>query len=99
MPGPAARVGDTTATGDTITGPGVPTVLIGGIPASVLGNAVSGVACVGAIMVGSLTVLIMNRPAATVDSQVVGTKPPPPGVPITTAVAKGALNVIIGPSS
>ena len=56
MPGPAARVGDTTATGDTITGPGVPTVLIGGMPAAVLGDMVSGAACVGAITLGSFTV-------------------------------------------
>ena len=98
MPGPAARVGDTTATGDTITGPGVPTVLIGGMPAAVVGDMVSGAACVGAIMMGSLTVMIMGRPAATIGSQVVGMKPPPPpGVPITTAVAKGAMNVLIGP--
>ncbi len=98
MPGPAARVGDTTATGDTITGPGVPTVLIGGMPASVLGDMVSGAACIGEITLGSITVHIMSRPAATVGSQVVGMKPPPPpGVPITTAVAKGAMNVLIGP--
>ena len=98
MPGPAARVGDTTATGDAITGPGVPTVLIGGMPAAVLGDIVSGAACVGTITLGSMTVLIMNRPAATVGSQVIGMKPPPPpGVPITTVVAKGAMNVIFGP--
>ncbi len=97
MPGPAARVGDTTATGDTITGPGVLTVLIGGMPAAVLGDMVSGAACIGAITLGSFTVFIMNRPAATIGSQVMGMKPPPPpGVPITTAVAKGAMNVIIG---
>ncbi len=97
MPGPAARVGDTTATGDAITGPGVPNVLIGGMPASVVGDMVSGAACIGAITMGSFTVLIMGRPAATVGSQVVGMKPPPPpGVPITTAVAKGAMNVIFG---
>jgi uncharacterized Zn-binding protein involved in type VI secretion len=35
---PAARVGDTTAHGGTITGPGVATVLIGGMPASVVGD-------------------------------------------------------------
>ena len=39
---------------------------------------------------------VMVSPVA-VGSQVVGMKPPPPpGVPITTAVAKGAMNVIIG---
>ena len=96
MPGPAARVGDTTATGDAITGPGVPTVLIGGMPAAVLGDMVSGAACVGAITLGSFTVLIMNRPAATVGSMVAGANPAT-GVPVTTTVAMGAMNVMFGP--
>ncbi|MBI1919797.1 MAG: PAAR domain-containing protein [Geobacter sp.] len=34
----AARVGDTTTHGGTITGPGSPTVLIGGKPAAVAGD-------------------------------------------------------------
>jgi uncharacterized Zn-binding protein involved in type VI secretion len=35
---PAARVGDITNHGGTITGPGVSTVLIGGMPAAVVGD-------------------------------------------------------------
>ena len=35
---PAARVTDLTAHGGTITGPGVPTVFIGGLPAATLGD-------------------------------------------------------------
>jgi uncharacterized Zn-binding protein involved in type VI secretion len=35
---PAARVGDLTNHGGTCVGPGVPTVLIGGMPAAVLGD-------------------------------------------------------------
>lgn len=34
----AARVGDLTTHGGVITGPGAPTVLIGGMPAAVLGD-------------------------------------------------------------
>ncbi len=34
----AARVGDTTNHGGTIVGPGAPTVLIGGMPAAVVGD-------------------------------------------------------------
>ena len=34
----AARVGDTTTHGGTITGPGMTTVLIGGMPAAVMGD-------------------------------------------------------------
>ena len=53
MPFPAARIGDMTATGDVVTGPGVPNVLIENMPASVMGDMVSGAACVGSITQGS----------------------------------------------
>jgi len=94
MPFPAARMGDTTASGDAITGPGVPTVLIGGQPASVMGDMVSGAACVGSIIMGSPTVLIGNRPAARVSSQVAGANPAT-GVPVSTAVGMGCVTVLI----
>lgn len=52
--------------GGPVVGPGVPTVLIGSLPAAVLGdNAV----CVGppdVIIMGSTTVLIGSKPAARV---------------------------------
>ena len=93
---PAARLGDITATGDAITGPGVPTVLIGGLPAAVVGDMVSGAACVGTITMGSATVLISGRPAARVTSMVVGTNPAS-GVPVSTAVGPpGCPTVLIG---
>ena len=50
--------------GGPITGPGVPTVLIGGMPASVLGDMA---VCVGppdSIAMGSATVMIGGMPAA-----------------------------------
>lgn len=94
MPFPAARVGDTTMTGDTITGPGMPNVLIGGMPASVMGDLVAGNACTGAITMGSPTVFIGGRPAARVTSQVTGVNPYS-GVPVTTAVGVGAPTVLI----
>ena len=94
MPFPAARVGDTTVTGDTITGPGVPNVIIGGMPAAVMGDLVAGNACTGAITMGSPTVLIGGRPAARVTSQVTGVNPYS-GVPVTTAVGMGAPTVLI----
>ncbi len=93
---PAARVGDMTVTGDPITGPGVPTVLIGNMPASVVGDLVSGAVCIGAITMGSMTVLIGNRPAARVTSQVTGAHAVT-GVPLTTAVGPpGCPTVLIG---
>jgi uncharacterized Zn-binding protein involved in type VI secretion len=50
--------------GGPITGPGVPTVLIGGLPAAVVGDMA---VCVGppdSIVKGSATVMIGKRPAA-----------------------------------
>jgi uncharacterized Zn-binding protein involved in type VI secretion len=92
---PAARLGDLTATGDAITGPGVPTVLIENLPASVIGDMVSGAACVGSITMGSMTVLIGGRPAARVTSVVTGANPVT-GVPVSTTVMKGAIKTLIG---
>ena len=94
MPFPAARVGDVTVTGDTITGPGVPNVLIGGMPASVMGDLVAGNACTGAITMGSPTVLIGGRPTARMTSQVTGVNSYS-GVPVTTTVGAGAPTVLI----
>jgi uncharacterized Zn-binding protein involved in type VI secretion len=93
---PAARIMDLTVTGDTITGPGVSTVLIAYMPASVVGDMVSGAACSGAIVLGSMTVLIGGRPAARVTSQVAGVNPAS-GVPVTTIVAPPCCpTVLIG---
>ncbi|HEX5111269.1 MAG TPA: PAAR domain-containing protein [Saprospiraceae bacterium] len=50
--------------GGPVTGPGVPTVLIGGLPAAVMGDLL---VCVGppdTIVQGSTTVFISSRPAA-----------------------------------
>lgn len=92
----AARVGDLTVTGDPITGPGAPTVLIMNLPAARVGDLVSGTVCTGSITLGSATVLIANQPAARVGSQVTGTNPTS-GAPVTTAVMPpGAPTVMIG---
>lgn len=96
MSRPAARVGDLTATGDAITGPGAPLVLIGGLPAACSGDTVSGSNCTGSITVGSLLVSIGGRPAARVGDQVTGVHPTS-GASVTTAVAPpGAVTVLIG---
>jgi uncharacterized Zn-binding protein involved in type VI secretion len=92
---PAARVGDMTATGDPITGPGVPNVLILGMPASVVGDLVSGAVCVGAITMGSMTVLIGGRPAARTTAMVSGANPAS-GVPVSTTVLGMGTTVLIG---
>jgi len=66
----AARVGDTSTHGGVITGPGVATVLIGGMPAAVAGDLhvcslppVGHQPTVSAFPSGSTTVLIGGRPA------------------------------------
>jgi uncharacterized Zn-binding protein involved in type VI secretion len=74
-----------TLTGDPITGPGVATVMIGYMPASVMGDLVSGAVCVGAIDMGSPSVIIDYRPAARVTSKVTGVNAVS-GAPLTTAV-------------
>jgi uncharacterized Zn-binding protein involved in type VI secretion len=68
---PAARVSDTTGHPGTITGPGVATVLIGGMPAAVLGDMHSctipptlGPHPPSPIVKASTTVLINGRGAA-----------------------------------
>ncbi len=89
----AARVGDSTAHPGTITGPGVASVLIGGVPAAALGD---NHACTliappphmpaSLIVTGSSTVLIGNRPAARV-GDVTG---------CGSTIAAGAPNTEIG---
>lgn len=68
----AARVGDSTNHGGIVTGPGVATVLIAGMPASVLGDMhtcaivptpASPHLVSSPFVAGSVTVLISGRPA------------------------------------
>ena len=70
----AARIGDNHVcplvtgvvphVGGPITGPGVPTVLIAGQPAAVVGDIVTCVGPPDSIVKGSATVLIGGKPAA-----------------------------------
>lgn len=93
---PAARVGDMTVTGDPITGPGVATVLIGSMPASVMGDVVSGATLIGAIVKGSATVLIQGRMATRAGDNAAGVHAVT-GVPLTSVVAPpGCPTVLIG---
>ncbi|MEQ9405961.1 MAG: PAAR domain-containing protein [Cyclobacteriaceae bacterium] len=50
--------------GGPIVGPGAPTVLIGGMPASVLGDELICVGPPDVVVLGSATVMIEGRPAA-----------------------------------
>jgi uncharacterized Zn-binding protein involved in type VI secretion len=67
---PAARVGDTTSHPGTVSGPGVATVLVGGMPAAVMGDLhacafppLAGPHPPNPFVRGSATVLIGGRPA------------------------------------
>ena len=55
--------------GGPITGPGVPNVLIAGLPAAVMGDTATCTGPPDAIVKGSVTVLIGNRPAARMGDQ------------------------------
>ena len=81
MPFPASRIGDMHVcpmvtpvvppiphVGGPIMGPGVPTVLIGGMPASVVGDMCTCVGPPDVIAMGAMTVLIGGRPAARMSS-------------------------------
>ncbi len=77
MPGPAATIGSmhtcpmtnpggSPHTGGPVTGPGVPTVLIGGKPAAVIGDICTCSGPPDTIAQGEATVLIGGKPAVTV---------------------------------
>jgi uncharacterized Zn-binding protein involved in type VI secretion len=57
-------VGPKPHVGGPITGPGVPNVLIGGMPAAVMGDTATCAGPPDVIVKGSATVLIGGRPAA-----------------------------------
>ncbi len=93
---PAARLTDLTATGDIITAPGAPTVLISNLPASCVGDSVNGTVCVGAVISGAFTVIVQGRPASRVTSSVAGANPIT-GIPVSTVVIPPcAVTVLMG---
>ena len=100
MPGkPAARLTDMTAHGGTITGPGIPTVLIGKMPAATLGDmhvcpmVTPGVPPIphvgGPITLGSTGVFIGKKPAARMGDMAVCVGPP-------SSIILGCMTVMIG---
>ncbi len=65
----AARVGDPTGHPGVITGPGVPTVLIAGMPAARVGDMCTCVGPPDTIAMGSTKVMIGGMPAARMGDQ------------------------------
>ena len=98
MSQPAARLGDLTAHGGTVTS-GNPTVLINGRPAATLGDMHVCPMCSpgphvgGPVMVGAPTVLIGGRPAARVGDACTCQAPSP------DVIVQGSPNVLIGGAS
>ena len=95
---PAARLTDMTVcplvtgvvphVGGPIVGPGAPTVLIGMMPAAVMGDMVTCVGPPNSIVKGSATVMIMNKPAARIGDMLAHGNTIMPG--------PGCLTVMIG---
>jgi len=96
---PAARVGDQTAHGGVITGPGVPLILIGGMPASVMGDMHTCPAVNpgvpppphvgGNIIATCVSVLIGGKPAARMGDTAICAGPP-------SSIVAGCPTVLIG---
>jgi uncharacterized Zn-binding protein involved in type VI secretion len=59
-----ATTGPVPHVGGPVIGPGIPTVLIGGLPAAVVGDNVTCVGPPATVIKGSATVLIGGKPAA-----------------------------------
>lgn len=100
MPGkPAARLTDMTAHGGTVMGPGVPTVLIGKMPAATMGDqhvcpmVTPGTPPIphvgGPILLGSTGVFIGKKPAARVGDMAMCVGPP-------SQIVLGCFTVMIG---
>ncbi len=90
---PAARAVDATNHPGILTGPGVPTVLVGGLPAATVGNPhtctmppPAGPHPPSTIVRGSSTVLIGGRPAARIGDM----------TGCGAMIVSGAMNVLIG---
>ncbi len=84
---PIATIASLTATGDVVTGPCCPMVLINGLPAACIGDLVAGPMCLGVITVTTSMLLLMGRPAATMGSIATGVNPTALGAPAMVPIA------------
>lgn len=94
---PAATLGSATSHGGVVVS-GVPTVMIGGMPAAVAGMSMTTCPMFtgpvphvgGPIILGSMTVLVMGMPLAYVGSTCTCVGPP-------STIVSGVMNVIVRP--
>ena len=62
MPTPSATLVNLTATGDAVTGPGMPTNLVNGLPQACMGDLVAGPVCTGAITATTAVNVLVSWP-------------------------------------
>ncbi len=87
MPTPSATLVNLTATGDVVTGPGMPTNLVNGLPQACMGDLVTGAVCTGAVTVTTaVNMLTKGRPCTNLGSVVTGVNPLT-RIPVATALA------------
>lgn len=81
MPTPSATLVNLTATGDVVTGPGMPTKLVNGLPQACMGDLVAGAVTVAT----AVNMLTKGRPCANLGSVVTGVNPLT-RIPVATAL-------------
>lgn len=81
-PTPSATLVNLTATGDVVTGPGMPTNLVNGLPQACMGDLVTGAVTVTT----AVNMLTKGRPCTNLGSVVTGVNPLT-GIPVATALA------------
>lgn len=87
MPPPSATLVNLTSTGDVVTGPGMPTNLVNGLPQARMGDLVTGAVCTGAVTVTTaVNMLTKERHCTNLGSVVTGVNPLT-GIPVATALA------------
>ena len=77
MPTPSATLVNLTATGDLVTGPGMPTNLVNGLPQACMTGAVT--------VTTAVNMLTKERPCTNLGSVVTGVNPLT-GIPVATAL-------------
>jgi uncharacterized Zn-binding protein involved in type VI secretion len=73
---------------------GVPTILINGLPVSVMGDNVVGPVLTGVVTMGSPTMLMGGRPVNRVTSPVVGVNTVS-GVPLSSVMLVGVPTILV----
>jgi uncharacterized Zn-binding protein involved in type VI secretion len=90
----ACRSGDEDSYGDLVTGPCCATVLIDDLPASIVGDIISGQTMLGSVTVGSPSVFYENVAANRIGSTCAG-ESLELGTPLSSVMATGSTTVLV----